>query len=71
MVLEALGNPGEEKHGQNRRVLPVEEADNFAVGARRPRYEDVVRLEVWMADVETIQGGVTRSEPRCDAKVPL
>ena len=62
MVLEALGNAGEEKHGQDRGVLPVNYPNDFAVEARRPRHDDVVLLKVWMADTETTETGIPGDE---------
>ena len=62
VVLEALGYASEEKRGQDRGVLPVEQADNLPARIGRPPNDDVALLEVWMTDAEMDQGGVPRDE---------
>ncbi len=71
MVLEVSRNAGEEEHGKDRRVLPVEQADDLTAAVGRPRDEEVVRPEVGMADAETTQRGVLGDEGRRYAEVPL
>jgi len=61
-VLEALWNAGEEEHGQNRGVLPVNQADNLAARVERPRHDDVVALKVWMAYAKVTESRVPRDE---------
>lgn len=53
VVLEVLGDVGEEEQGQDGRVLPVEQADDFAAEVGRRGDEDVVLAEVWVADAGT------------------
>jgi len=55
-------NAGEEEHGQNRGVLPVNQADNLAARVERPRHDDVVVLKVWMAYAKVTESRVPRDE---------
>ena len=53
VVLQLLRYAGEEERGQDRGVLPVDEAGDAQVGvAWGPGHDDVARLEVGMADAE-------------------
>jgi hypothetical protein len=43
-------------------VLPVDQADDVQVRVRRPRNDDIARLEVGMADAEMTEGRAPEDE---------
>lgn len=73
VVLEVLGDASEEEQGKDHPDVCYQSNKliDCVAGGRRPRDEDVIRAEVWVADAETVQRGVLGDEGRGDAGVSL
>ena len=62
VVLEAFGYTRKKKRGQDRGVLPVEQANDTPVRVGRLRNDNIAMLEVGMADAEMTEGRVPGDE---------
>ena len=71
IVLHALRNTSNQKCGQDRSMLPVQQTDDLQLGAGCPGHDDVGLLEVGMANTEMTKGLFLGYERRRDAEIPL